>query len=1246
MGMAVTGRRVDFLAGFLILVAGPILVIGGLWGWAVMTAGQPRSGPLSLTADRVLVMDGAVALQTGFAGMPAASGGTPLPPPPIDLLVLVDVSGSTGSTRPELLSAIESVGNDLLLSGAAANRVAVISFDHEARVEADWTASADRVSAHALAPLLERSGGNDSRAMFRELDTIVARSRPQARRLAVFYTDGAWVACVQCRNPMEWPEVESVAASLRSRGIELFVVGVPNNLDTDHMAHVTGTPDRVLVSANQSELTAQLRSVTVTNAEIAAIRARLTLPVDGRLFDAQTGDSGWSVDPADGRLARRIQPLHRSPTTFSVTLHPNALGYVPATYAPAQLRFPNPDGDGDVELRSGPPSVLVVSPLFLLVAFAPALGWAGLALLPGPKRQAPPPSRLPYPLPPSPVQVLRLPAPPDTTEAAVPTLIVGLGGWGCGAAFAVRSHLTATGDDGMTPPVSFLAIDVDRGALEQAAPARSGGEDLSVTTLPAPSCVTDANQWLRDRIPDAAHPGGVWSGLPLAAYRNASRQELSLEHGVHGDRTLGRAALLRWFEDGGLAAALQDGLQALMARPAADGVRQIVVLVNMAGGFGSAAALDVARVLRRQARAAQAADALIPEIICIAADSPVGTAERARRTAFLRECHTASRLASHPRTVLLGAARPEFAATDDEAPFDTVMTVSSDLDDAATQAVVLSDALLSPRPRRVWLPAMDRVARPVVTVAARALTVPAAAERRLVEQEFLLRVIGRHLLGGIAPDPAGSGYDVQAPSAPRLSELVAQIRAAEPPASPWALLLQAAVEPPALPAFLAMVAQSDGSAPEWIARAAAAALTARLSAAPGMPPGISMTPPEAAALSEWLEQRISGPLAREAAGLGATPDAMTALETVARSFSAMTGDWRRWTRHLLTAANEAAAESARLRAATAPATGALSILAVTTDGDAIGRRLDQVFAVWLREQSSDAKDLHSHLSFAVAVENGTPMPLLRSRIGWRTDHRDPEAAVAMLRKAANLVVGLAGPRRIDGALAAIPTDETRRLAETLVTASQPAAGALLVRPGAPDLAAAAVIDAFCRNVTDPAGCPSRLEATAYGHATVARIAWGPPRPSQFTPGALPVVQPLDLGAERLRLRLIQVLDRQIDELPIDLVLATADPVRFRSFARLYRAGRLSERADPWGRRSWYLDEPGIFLTQGDGSLAAAAASFVGIDPAPDVLDGPASGDFALLEDWMRSKTEPGADALERLLTLAAVSIALDEEALV
>ncbi|WP_146191670.1 VWA domain-containing protein [Azospirillum humicireducens] len=1210
-----------------------------------MTAVQPQGGPLAVTADRILVMGGAVPLRIDFAGVPDETGGRPLPPPPVDLLVLVDVSGSTRETRPTLLAAIESAANDLLLSGASANRVAVVSFDTEARIEADWTASADRVSARALAPLLDRSGANDSRAMFREIDSVMARARPQARRLAVFYTDGEWVACSSCPNPMGWPEVIGASQALRGNEVELFVVGVPNSLDIAHMSQVTGSPGRTLIPTNQSEITAQFRSVTTTDDGIAAHRARLALPMDGRLFDVVAEDGGWSVGNADGRLARRIQPLRRSPAMFAVTVRPNILGYVPVTYAPAQLRYPKPDGTGEVELRSGTPSILVVSPLFLAVAFAPALGWAALALLSRPKEEPPPPpsDSIPKP-PPPPVQVLRLPVPASPAEAAVPTLIVGVGGWGGRAALAVRRHLTATAGGNRTPPVGFIAVDVDSDALSQALAAQPGSQDFPVTALTAPVAVTDANQWLRDRIPDSARPGTVWSGLPLRKYQGASRQELSLERGVHGDRTLGRAALLRWFEHGGLAEALQDGLQALMARPAADGVRQIVVLLDTAGGFGSAAALDIARVLRRQARAAQAAGVIIPEILCIAAEGGAGAPERARRTAFLRECETASRLPCYPRTVLLGSARPELAATDDEAPFDTVMTVSGAPDDAIAQTVVLCDTLLSPRPRRAWLPAMARSAGPVAAVTARGLTVPAATEHRLTEQEFLLRVIGWHLLGGITPAPDGSGYDVPAPSAERLSNLVAQIRAAEPPASPWAMLLRAAAEPQELPAFLAMVPTLNGGAPEWITRSAAASLTAMLCPASGQPPGNSITPVEVAALSEWLAQRIAGPLAGEASGLGAAPDAVAVLQTLAKGFSVLSDSWRGWTGRLLSAASETAAESARLRAATAPSASALAILSDAADDEGIGRRLDEAFTVWLREHGPNA-NLRSHLSFAVVVENGTPAPVLRSRIGHRADHRDPDAAIAMLRRAAAPVAGLVGHRQIAGVLATVDAGEARRLAETLIAASRPAAGTLLVRPSASDRAAEATIVAFSRTVVEPAGCPPRLEATAYGHATMARISWAAPLPSRLPSHTLPVVQPLDLTAERLRLRLSQFLDRQIDDLPPALALAAADPDRFRSFARLYRGGCLSERPDPWGRMSWFLSEPGVFLTQGDPSLAAAAAVFVRSPPVPEVSERPESGDFSVLDAWTRSHVEPNADAGERLLTLAAISIALEEEVL-
>nr|WP_294560723.1 VWA domain-containing protein [uncultured Rhodopila sp.] len=1216
----------------MIAVGGPLVVIGGLWAWTGSTNAPPDPGPLFCDPEQTLSwVDSPNLLTTTYAPVAVPDARPLAVPPPIDLLIMVDVSGSTDSTRDDMVQAGLAVMRQL--KSRPGSNVALISFEVGAVLQADWTDDVS-VMANALRRLHDLGGENDSRAGFDLAAETLRHARKDSRKIIVFYTDGELVDCSGPTCPavrFTWNDMAAAGGALRRMGADIYAVGTPGHLNPN-MAQITGSNDHQLRPDNQSEIMAKFREAVASGTGQALTPARppgiFSEGVDGRLFDAAVPNTGWLL--SSGYLTREVDGVPGNRMSFEHGLVPKVVGLMPLQLAPPKLTYLDRDGRA-VEQNCRVRNTLVISPLFLLWSLLPCLGWSLRCLLVRPPDEIKPPTpRIPDPLPPPAGDVLRFPPPAERREPVVPTLFIGLGRWGGGALQAARLEmLHAHAGEAALPPCSFLAIDVDGAKL----PTTAADFALPYQSLVAPAAVTDVYSYLDDVAREHRTVGG---NAQMANYRHASRQELNLGSGSHGDRLLAHTALLRWFDKGGLAADLGRHLDELLRRPALGGVRQIVLFAHAAGGFGSAALLDVARILRRRAREVQQHGDLIPEIIAIVCSDTDDLEARKRRDALFQEDSTSRSFGLYPQHIVLGQGDPLLDRTDSEAPLDTLLAaVGTDAEtqlEAAMTAAVLVDA----NPRLELLSAIAQTAGPTASIQASAIAVRRAHVRDLVAEELLVRVIAARLLGGVQLAPDDTGFAIAPATEEDARNALQKSVETDAAASPWRPLVEASSDASRMPAFLAALASVGEDNLEWMIRAAAHSLSNAFAE-----PGRNLTPEQVAAGMTLLAKHLRGSLRTEAQILAAPANTLTMMDALADRLDLLASALRRWTGALLAAMAEAAKKRSALLRDIEPSNARLALLDTAADEAMIDRWLADAVRAWAGQHGPDADPIGERVGFAVTIDNNALLPVVRSRIGHRTELRTPDAALRALRDMAEAIASLVPASHIDTAIARLDPLDVRRLARGL-TQGHASKDALLVHPGAGEESAAGHLRSFLTEIAGPVDQRAHREATGGDRSAIRWIGWAP-LPAATSPAPLPVVQPADVAGERLRQNIVHLLQRTVETMPRELSIAFAKPDRFRAFATAYTAGHLELRADAAGRMSWWLKDARRFITQGD-RLANAAAAFAADDRAVTATYPPLQqgGGFSLFNEVRAGSRTVDRRAEADLVVLAAIKLALED----
>ncbi len=1226
------------LSELLLLLLAPAAVLALLAAWVTWANSRPAAGPLTATVRPAAVWPWQEAEYRMTVRGEARSAARPAAP--VDLALLVDVSGSMLRSLPAMAQAAQQAVEELAAAEPGRFRFALIRFDTEAEINTPWTdRPADLVAG--LRRLTPFTGENDSRAAFARLAELLRSARPGARQVAVFYTDGELDVCSShdprvcpLAGPMSRQEMAAASERLRRSGVELLAVSLPGRAPDPLLFDITGAPTRVFEPSSTGDLVRSFQALSAGVLGVPARGALLTHRLDGRHFAAPLTGTAWTL-ARDGSLALELDRLPLTRATYTHPLVPRAAGLWRVGVTPPRLSFIAPESGRLMEVSAPRRPLLLAITWWALFAMAlPALLWLAGHLLrrrrPALELEAtvePPPHRAPEP-----TRLPTLPPPPPPPEPPVPTLFVGLGGGGRQALAAIQAELAQLHDGAAEPPFRYLTLDLDRRRQELAGGAGepdAGGATLHLT---APAEVTAAAAITAEPDPPPPHLGWFDAGR----YRDAAREQLDLASGSRGDRVLARRALFRWLERGELTGELARLAREVVARSAPGDPWQIVILASRDGGVGSGWFVDCGRLARRLGRSLQAAtQGAGPEIVGILCDSPERP-RTANRAALGLELETAMLAGAYPSRTVYHPGDPLLDRMDGEAPFSWVLghaPVSGTAKTVESQCASTAAVLVERRPRHTLLAAAGRIAgatgRPVAA-SSRVVQVLPRQAREMTRLDLLLRLLGPDVLLDIEPAPGG-GFALAEVTAEAARRRLTEWADAEPPGSLSRQLLAAAGSPAAAPAVLAVLARSAGPAESRLAAALLAGVNRRLRGAgtAGGPWRRQWMPAEAAAVLRCLGRDLRA-LAGGAAA--AAPPAGELLTRLGQLAEQGVQELERWLTGASQACEELAAERRALAARVAhrEQSGDRVVLQ-PPQGDAEQAEASRrCLEDWLGGADT-VSPLRERLFLELASQGGEVKVQLRSFVDTPTAWSEPAAAVAALDTLAGALAARVPSARLDTALASLPAEEQVALARGLVDRSTPAEAAVLVAP-VPGEEAAGPLDAtlagFLREVPQPPDQGPRDVAASAADWAVWRFALAPLHQPEGGEDCL--VAAAEQAAETVRRRVALQQGMEVPIFPAPLRIALGDDAAFHRFADAYRSGQIVRRRDPAGREQWSLLDRDLFLSDGPaGDLAQAAATFAASGaPAPE-REPPAGppGDLSRVEHWRRSGGLPDADTL-------------------
>lgn len=1235
-----TARRKKFLRGLLILLAAPCVVLALFAAYVYVANSRPQVGALRTRVEPAVVLPwGEATYYLDFHGERDEPGA----PPPIDIVFLVDVSGSMTASLPAMADAAHTMARELASESPGRIRFALIRFDSQAEITTPWTEDPGQLF-EGLKQLRPFTGQNDTRPAFARLDELLSGARSGAKRVAVFYTDGALEECgnpltgifICPGGPMTEAQMKTKAAELRDQGVELYSVGLPGFGSAPLMVEMTGDPAHVFDPVDARDLAAnfQMAARSIAGANVGG--GQLTHRIDGRHFAVPLQGTAWGL--AGGALTLGVGKLPQGPATFAHPLVPLSSGLWRVGNEPPRLNYAGDDGRLRSLQATRRPALLVIGWGALLWALLPPALWA-LSFLMRRTPREPSPRR-------EPVEPLRtrppalLPALPDDPGALyepIPTLFIGLGGAGRRALLAARaeakqSHVCRPGQ-----PYRFLWLDLDSKEAERPTPFEPW-DDYEIAELMAPPEVRRTQSYMPE-------PGKVPDHLKWfnpRQYLNSSREELNLAEGSRGDRALARLALYEWLAcTGEPLSTLERMCRELAALPSKDGTRQVVVFATTVGGVGGGWLLDVGRLLRRLTRRRQQADGgFAPEIIGVLSESPEGARPR-NRSALALEAEAAALSGAFPQRLTYVPGDELLDALDTEAPFNWVLTTEArDPNSAAAQAAELAAVLVERHPRASLLKACNMVRpRSIISAQTRALHVLPAQLHELLHYELFLRMVGPHILLDIEPAPQG-GFVPRVVGESQASRYLTAWAEAEPPGTPIQLLLSVAADPSRTADFLRVI-QRAAPTMDWLLTTFCASLTGRLRGhADPDDAGWNREwmPGDAVATLRLLTSRLEGSVVPDLRAMGATTGAVEAAAQaagLAREAAAQLEQWVRDFCLLTEQAGARRAEVGKLRQQLGQLSGR-TYLEPLDEQRHVAHWTEKIFETWLGT-TGVTSTLRKHLYFSASVAGGAPRVVLNSYIESAREFANAAEAVEALDRQARRLARAAPAARVGGALLNETEERRRELARGLVDTTAAPRQVLVVTPAANGLdeTEGRVLAALAESTPHPMTHGTRHDQSGDDHGAVRRIEL-----KEVTRGVLTDTAQLmfatdaEREAESLRQRAERMYELAVPAFPPELRIALAQRTGFRSFARAYKAGRIVRRQDATGVAQWVFADSGEFLTFGtEPTLAQAAANYVWYAGAPGNgfsqkfgTDG-GRGSFAGLEEWKRRRETPNADVL-------------------
>jgi von Willebrand factor type A domain-containing protein/tubulin-like protein len=1232
-----------YFIGALLLLLTPVLVIAGFAIYVHLANAKPQSAPLQSGVKPEVVFPWQEATYLiDFDGNKESA--KPAPQPPVDIAFLIDVSGSMTSSLGAMASAAHQVAKELADAKPGDTHFALIRFDSEAAINTRWTPDPEKLY-EGLHNLGAFTGDNDTREAFVRLNELLKDARPEAKKVAVFYTDGGLDICsiLNCpTGPMSQPEIIRASEELRSGGVEIYSIGLPSRESPPLMIEMTGSASHVFDPTNTGDLIANFRLLVDDVVAGRGEGGQLSHKLDGRFFSVPLEGTRWSLDRS-GSLNLGIGKLAEAPTKYSHPLVPLSTGLWRVGINPPALIFTDRDGKVQRFAAERRPLILVITWFALLLMFLPALVWMLAPLFHRERIIRKPEILLPDIIRPRlPGGLPALPAARAERQPPIPTLFVGLGGAGRRALQATRAELKEAhwGREGF--PYRFLWIDLDINEKDHETPFDDWPE-YPITPLLAPSTIRQAERYALAMTPPPDHL--QW--FDAYPYQNAPRSQLDLSQGTRGDRRLARRALFQWLaEDELLFATLAAQCQELAALDSVDGTRQIVVFGSAAGGTGSGWFLDIGRLLHRLARRQQKEGlACIPEIIGVLNDL-AQSPHPENRTPLSLEIESATLNGAFPQQVTYVPQKDLLDQVDTESPYAWIFAATElDDDSVAAQASELAAVLVERLPRAALLGATRALeGGEVISTLTQAIHVRPSLVYEHVRVELFLSLVGQDILLDILNTQTGGYAPKPVPEAVALEHLMNWMEA-EPVDTPLRLLLRASTDSIYAGAFLTAL-KAFSPTPEWLGAAFSASLSRRLHGH-GNPDGLTWRrdwmPCEAIVTLRLLADRLDHQLKPELMAADNTTSTVEIIDHISQLARSAADHLEKWVQDFCGICETVG----QRRNALARLQEKIQKLRRRTyidppnDQERVKQWAKASLETWLGTPDTISA-ICERLFFTTTAEGARMKVIVRSCIEGVRDFYQAAPLAEKLDAYASQLARTVPVIQIDGALSLTPEAQRNTIANNLVHTRTTPRRVLLVTPGRE---APSVVEAFKSLIPQPASHGSRLEERGDDSSAIRRIEMDELTVAKegFAQGPLYFTEAAEQAAELLRQRAEKKYKIVVPPFPPELRIALAHPAAFKSFARAYKAGHIVHQLDSAGARQWGRLHTAEFLTFEDHhSLASAAANYVWhIRPLPQTFTPvEPGGSFAKLEQWLRERSVPDDDTL----CLIAIDISESEEA--
>lgn len=580
------------LKRILILLFGPLILLGGLYLWVVLRSPRPDSGKLVRTADRKMVWSGTsvqVQLHVNADQELPVRSNADAPKPQVIALVL-DQSGSMGQGPESALEALKSSAAFFARSTASAEQpLGVISFDHSVS-EVAPLGSDGETSATAIQQIPSGGGTDLAQGLLAGRSMVVnglesGRYRG-ATGLIVLLSDGQ-------SDPTQALQAANDTKTDPKHPIRIITIGLGAQIDQDLLRQMASSEADFHFTLDPAGLGDIYFAIAEDLGTVIGYNAQLSEQFNYGGFKLEKPPAGFPVrlDKSRGQMDFRFPVLFQQRMRIPYTLKAESVGLYGLALQSAKLTYvpdPNSPQQSREIVSALTPPLLVISPLLLLLLYLPLLGYILWRIL----------NRLPAPLPPlEPKPPVQIPLPPPLPlrgpeplrpRKPQPALFLGLGEAG-GVVLDRLARLLK--DDRylanqQTPPFLLVHADTRKGEVT------SDDTRLPIQKLQLPNALGPAVRTLQDShsIPDHLN----W--LPRGELAQIAGAPLDLSQGAHGRRWLTRLALFEAFKSGDTQFRQEwsKAVEWLNQHPKA----RIVVVGSLQGGTGSALASDLAHLMR------------------------------------------------------------------------------------------------------------------------------------------------------------------------------------------------------------------------------------------------------------------------------------------------------------------------------------------------------------------------------------------------------------------------------------------------------------------------------------------------------------------------------------------------------------------------------------------------------------------------------------------------------------------------